>query len=102
MRHVSAEAKKLTDADHSLGFVNDRNKLLGLFVGKTGRSASRDLKVIVKSKLEIDRKVAKAEARAAKRTSRPARKLTSRAAKPVSFLSEVAAPKKRTSRKPKV
>lgn len=101
MRHVSSEAKKLEDADQSLGFVNERNKLLGLFVGKTGRSASRDLKAIVKSKLEIDRKVAKAEARAAKRTSRKPKKLTSRAAKPVSFLSEVAAPKKRTSRKPK-
>lgn len=123
MRHVSAEAKKLEDSDHSLGFVNERNKLLGLFVGKTGRSASRDLKTIVKGKLEIDRKVAKAQARAAKRTSRPAKKLTSRKAKPVSFLagtprslsvrlpitrvepvefdvSRYGAGKKRTSRKP--
>lgn len=101
VRHVSAEAKKLEDANQSLGFVNERNKLLGLFVAKTGRSASRDLKSVVKSKLEIDRKVAKAEARAAKRTSRPARKLTSRAAKPASVLSGLPIAKKRTSRKPK-
>ena len=103
VRHVSAEAKKLDDGDHSLGFVNERNKLLGLFVGKTGRSASRDLKTIVKSKLEIDRKVQKAEARAAKRTSRPAKKRTSRApaAKPASVLSGLPLPQKRTSRKPK-
>ena len=92
VRHAVSEAKKLEQVEQSVGVINERSKLIGLFVGKTGRSASRDLKTIVKGKLEIEKVAAKKASRAAKRTSRPAVKRTSRV--------PAAVAKKRTSRKP--
>lgn len=103
VRHAVAEAKKLDDTDHSVGIVTERSKLIALIVGKTGRSASRDLKTIVKAKLEIEHKSAKKAARAAKRTSRPAApKRTSRKPPVPPAFGGAAVAKKRTSRKPKV
>lgn len=93
VRHAMSEAKKLEQGEHSIGVVNERHKLIGLFVGKTGRSASRDLKTIVKGKLEIEKVAARKAVRAAKRTSRPPKP-------PQKRTSRVPAAFKRTSRKP--